>query len=181
VSVRNCDVGRGLFADRRFVCGEKILVFDGIPFSRNDNGEKILVFDGIPFSRNDSIHATEAGANLLQTDSRRYILPNPPGVFVNHSCNPNAGIASRRRLIAVRNIEVDEEIRFDYSTTMDEELWTMQCLCGEPNCRRTIGDFKYLPVEVRERYVGLGIVPGFIRRSFRRVIGPGDLVGGEAL
>ena len=148
VTPGDCDLGRGVFATRHFRVGELILVFRGVRFDRDD-----------------PIHYTAAGANLLQTGPRSYILPDPPGLFVNHSCNPNAGIAGKRRLVATRDIWPMEEIRFDYSTTMAEDLWTMECRCGEPNCRSTIGDFKYLPWVLQARYSSLGIVPRFISRK----------------
>ena len=131
VFIEQCDVGRGVFAERGFA-----------------RGERILVFRGISVSRSDPMHATEAGANLLQTSQRRYILPEPPGLFVNHSCNPNAGIIGRRRLIAIRDIAAGEEIRFDYSTTMDEDLWTMECKCGEAACRHVV---RRKPAGLRQR------------------------------
>lgn len=150
VWVGECSVGKGVFAGRHF-----------------SRGERILVFRGTKYDRSDPIHATRRGANLLQTGRQTYILPDGPGLFVNHSCDPNAGISNRRRLIAIRDIRPHDEIRFDYSTTMDEDRWTMRCRCGEPKCRRVIEDFKHLPPDVRLRYVELGIVPGFILR--RRV------------
>ncbi len=151
VSVAPCPVGRGLFAERPFA-----------------DGELILRLDGPRYTREDPIHLTEEGANLLQTGRRSYILLQPPGVFANHSCDPNAGIAENRRLVAIRDIARGEEIRFDYSTTMDEEFWTLQCRCGAMNCRGLVTDFRLLPDDVRQRYLELGIVQGFIARRVRR-------------
>jgi hypothetical protein len=143
--VAECDVGRGVFASRAF-----------------RTGERILTFVGEPFDRSHPIHSTPQGANLLQVGPEEYILPRPVGLFVNHSCNPNAGLRGTRTLVAIRDIAEGEEIRFDYSTNMDEDLWTMACACHEPGCRGLIGDFKHLPESVRARYIALGIVPGFI-------------------
>lgn len=151
VRVGKSNIGRGLFADRNFRAGERILIFTG---SR--------------FNRADPIHDGEDGAYLLQTGPRSYILPDFPAVFINHSCNPNAGVATGRRLVALRDIAAQEEIRFDYSTTMDEDLWTMICCCGEQDCRSVIRDFKYLPDDTRLRYIALGVVPRFIRRRYQR-------------
>jgi hypothetical protein len=151
--VAETDVGRGLFACRAFA-----------------PGELILKLAGDHFSRNDPIHDTESGANLLQTGWRSYILPDPPGVFANHSCDPNAGIAANRRLVAIRAISPDEEIRFDYSTTMAENFWTMSCRCGTPRCRHVIRDFKELPRELQTHYLHLGVVQRFIASTY----GPGE-------
>jgi hypothetical protein len=148
--VAECDVGRGVFASRAYRVGEHILTFAG---------EK--------FERSHPIHDTPQGANLLQVGPRNYILPRPVGLYVNHSCNPNAGLRGTRSLIAIQEIAVGDEIRFDYSTNMDEDLWTMRCACHEPACRGVVADFKLLPEELRARYLRLGIVPGFVARRWR--------------
>lgn len=148
------DVGRGVFAAQ------------DIPV-----GDEILVFKGPPIDATHPMHHTDQGANLLQVDDRMYLLPEPPSVFVNHSCRPNAGIIKVTTLIALRDIRADEEIRFDYSTTMDEDLWTMACLCGEPGCRGVVRDFKYLPKEVQQAYLTLGIVQPFIVRKMHALSG----------
>ncbi len=124
---------------------------------------------GSRYRRDDPIHDSERGANLLQTGYRTYVLLEPPAVFANHSCDPNAGVVDSRRLVALRDIAPGQEIRFDYSTTMDENFWTMRCRCGVPGCRGTIGDFQALPPEVRRRYLDLGVVPRFI--AWRYVAG----------
>jgi hypothetical protein len=96
-------------------------------------------------------------------DQDLYLYPTTlEGRFVNHSCNPNAGLRDNRHMIALRPIEAGEEIRFDYSTCMSERLWTMHCRCGESNCRTVIRDFHDLPDETRRRYIALGIVQRFI-------------------
>lgn len=143
--VAECDVGRGVFAARRFRAGERILVFEGEAYDRSH-----------------PIHETPQGANLLQVGPREYILPEPIGLYVNHSCNPNAGLRDARVLVALRDIAEGAEIRFDYSTNMDEDLWTMPCACGESICRGIVGDFKRLPDTVRATYLRMGIVPAFI-------------------
>ena len=150
IRVDRCSLGRGLFAVRDYAADDLILVFKGPRVGRDH-----------------PIHLTEEGANLLQTGRRSYILLGFPGVFTNHSCEPNAGIRNNRRLVALRPIAAGEEIRFDYSTTMDENFWTMTCRCGSPECRGLVEDFCRLPLAVRHRYLDMGIVQGFIARRYR--------------
>ena len=57
----------------------------------------------------------------LQIASGLYLDIGEPGVLVNHSCAPNAGIRDDVRLVALSDIVVGEEIFYDYSTTMGEE------------------------------------------------------------
>jgi hypothetical protein len=97
VRVADCSIGRGLFAERHF-----------------KRGDLILNLGGPRYDRAHPIHGTEGGANLIQTGWRTYIMPDSPGVFTNHSCNPNAGIASKRRLVAIRHIAPGDEILFHH-------------------------------------------------------------------
>ena len=146
----DCDLGRGLFALKEF-CAD----------------ERILILHGPRFEREDPIHHREEGANLLQTGPRTYIMLQEPGVLANHSCDPNAGIRGNRSMVAIRPIHPGDEIRFDYSTTMDEGLWTMPCRCGSPRCRGLVTDFHTLPAPVQRRYLDLDIVQAFIARRAR--------------
>jgi hypothetical protein len=143
--------GCGLFATRAFVPGQPILLLTG-PVLRHAD----LLTRGI-----DRAYALQVGAD-------EYLDTMPPGRFANHSCDPNAGIMNDRMLIALRSIEPAEEIRFDYSTTMTSDHWTMECRCGQPICRRVILDFHHLPPITQNRYLQLGIVQRFIVDEVRR-------------
>jgi hypothetical protein len=145
-----CDLGWGVFAAR-----------DLAPW------EEILRFEGPPISLADTLAMGEYQANPLQVDFDLYLDIQPPGVLVNHSCDPNAGIVHDTVLVALRPIPRGEEIRFDYSTTMWEDCWTMECRCGSPHCRGVVRDFITLPAELQAEYLGLGIVQGFIVRRLR--------------
>jgi hypothetical protein len=142
-------------------------LFAKVPFRP---GDRILKLDGPRFNRDNPIHQTESGANLLQTGWRTYILLEAPAVYANHSCDPNAGIRDNRELVAIRAIAPGEEICFDYSTTMAENFWTMRCLCGSPQCRGTVKDFRDLPPPVQKRYLDLGLVQRFIARNQTRTL-----------
>jgi hypothetical protein len=140
-----CDVGMGVFANRDIAPWEVILEFGG-PI--------------IDFAETKRRGARECMA--VQIGKNRYFDTWAPAVYVNHSCAPNAGIICDQYLVALRPIRKGQEIRFDYSTTMEEQSYTMECLCGEPNCRHVIADFSSLPSETRHRYLSLGIVMSFI-------------------
>ncbi len=145
--IGHCDVGLGVFANRDIEPGDKILAFGG-PI--------------IDFAETRRRGPWECMA--IQIGHDRYIDTRPPGVFVNHSCEPNAGIRDDKQLTALKLIRKNEEIRFDYSTTMEEQSFTMRCLCGAPSCRGMVRDFSTLPAELRKRYLDEQIVMGFIAR-----------------
>ena len=69
---------------------------------------------------------------------------------------------------SIKDIKKGEEITWDYSTTMDEDKWEMDCVCQSKNCRKRIKDFKYLPKEIQQKYIKLGIVPDYILENLKR-------------
>lgn len=157
--ISDTDVGRGVFAKKRIRKGEHILMFNG-PIVTS---QQAMDMDMERFGKRLG--------NALQVGHDEYIYIEEPGRLVNHSCDPNAGIKNDNVLVAIQEIEKGEEIRYDYSTTMDEDYpgmdnWTMECECGTKNCRKTIRDFKHLPEETIERYLKLGIVQRFIADQY---------------
>jgi SET domain-containing protein len=149
--VEECDVGLGVFANRAIRKGEIILAFGG-PIIGFEETKRRGRWECMP----------------LQIGPIQYYDTRPPGIFVNHSCDPNAGIKNDRDLVARREISKEEEFRFDYSTTMQEQSFTMRCLCGTPKCRQVVADFSTLPQATRERYIAEGIVMSFIAQHLRR-------------
>jgi uncharacterized protein len=93
-------------------------------------------------------------------DKFRFIRPEKPWMYMNHSCDSNAGIINDRRLIAARDIKKGKEITIDYSTmyieslTEGEKKFTMTCMCGSKNCRKIISTFDTLDKKNRERLKG---------------------------
>lgn len=140
-----CDVGLGVFASRDIRAGEPILCLTG----------RI-----IDFAETKRRGPRECMA--IQIGFDRYIDTQAPGVYVNHSCEPNAGIRDDHQLVALTSIGKGAEIRFDYSTTMQEQSFTMQCLCGAPACRGFVRDFSTLPRKTRDRYMRMGVAMSFI-------------------
>ena len=142
-----CELGLGVFANRDIGKGEVILLIEGPP---------------ITFAETKRRGPRECMA--IQVDLGSYIDTQPPGVFVNHSCAPNAGIKHNRYLVALRRIPKGDEIGYDYSTTMEEHSFTMTCRCGAPSCRGVVRDFSTLPENLQQWYLDQGIVMHFIRR-----------------
>jgi SET domain-containing protein len=142
--------GKSVVANRNFKKDEHIIELHG----------ELFTYKQLPTPYEEVVdHYTQIGSDL-------YLGPSG-GLddFVNHSCNPNSGIKVTNKkvvLIAIKNIPKGQEITFDYSTTMDEDDWEMNCKCGSQYCRKSIKDFKYLPKEIQEKYIKLGIVPKFI-------------------
>ncbi len=135
-------------------------------------GECILVFKGKYFKKEQLPKPYETVADhYVQIGKNRYMGPSGGfDDFVNHSCNPNAGLRFQGKnifLVAIKKIHREEEITWDYTTTIDEDEWEMECSCGRKNCRKRIHDFKYLPKKIQERYVRLNIVPQYILEKIK--------------
>ncbi len=141
-------LGVGAFAGRDFATGELILHFSG------------------PEITTHSAKRYPAG-HTLQINSETCVELDSPGVFLNHSCQPNTGVRGLFSAYALRPIERGEELRYDYSTTVCGRHWKMRCGCGASGCRGEIECFFRLPESLQERYVEAGIVQAFIVDQWR--------------
>ena len=75
-----------------------------------------------------------------------------PDNYLNHSCEPNIGfIDGSLSMFALRDIAAGEELLWDYSTSMNEAGWRVQCSCGAATCRGVIESFRHLAPTVRQR------------------------------
>lgn len=148
-------VGKALYAKQFIAKGSYILTFCG-PLVNDEEATK-----------RDMENFGRIMGNEMQIGEDFYIYLQEPGRLINHSCEPNAGIKNDTILTAVKDIQKGEEICFDYSSTMDEgEIWAMECLCGESNCRGFAADFRTLPAETRAKYLQTGIVQKFITKQY---------------
>jgi SET domain-containing protein len=149
-------LGKAVFANKNFQKGEEIIDFKGQQMKRNELPELF----------------TPEEDKYIQVGKDEYMGPSGDfDDFFNHSCNPNSGlknIGKRLILIAIKNIKKGEEITWDYSTTMDEDYWEMDCMCKSKNCRKRIRDFKYLPKEIQQKYIKLEIVQKYILENLKR-------------
>lgn len=77
--------------------------------------------------------------------------------FINHSCSPNCYYKDSS-LVALRGINVGEELTFDYNTLVWDEISyhgelkvdeSFTCCCGSPKCVETVKGFRYLNSEDR--------------------------------
>lgn len=162
--VREIDRGEPLI----FAIGENHLgkaVFAGVPFA---SGERVVEFKG-PRVHKGMLPDTISGQadRFVQIDADHYMGPSG-GVddLINHSCDPNAGLRFCEHgifLHAIRDIAPGDEITWDYSTTLYESRWQMECHCRSISCRGVIGDFAELADDLRERYRALGLVPPYLQ------------------
>jgi SET domain-containing protein len=148
--IRETDKGKAVFADTDIRKGEVVCEFTGPLYTMS---EYLDLHDP------DNNH-------FLQIDEDCFMGPSGNADdLINHSCNPNGGLTYRDGkvlYVAIRDIKKDEELSFDYSTTMDEDCWEMECLCGDKACRGKVRDFKHLSADLKRKYIDLNIVMPYI-------------------
>ncbi len=83
-----------------------------------------------------------------------------PAQFLNHSCDPNIGVALKLNeggsydFVALRDIPEGEEVRFDYETTEYPVGAFEDCMCGVESCRGVVKGFKYCRDVILRKYGG---------------------------
>ncbi len=66
-------------------------------------------------------------------------IDHPFGRYVNHHCAPTCTIDKRRELmIALNDINIGDEITFDYSVNESAIAAPFECSCGAPGCKGSI-------------------------------------------
>jgi len=77
-----------------------------------------------------------------------------PADYVNHSCEPNLGLRGQITLVALRDIQPDEEVCFDYAMTDSTPYDEFECHCGLPDCRKVITGHDWKMPELWAKYQG---------------------------
>jgi hypothetical protein len=129
--------GRGIIAATAFEPGELIALFGGAPLIAAQLG---------------ALSADER-RRVLQVDEDLYLLSEVESMadWVNHSCEPNAGLRGQIALIARRPIKAGEEISYDYAMSDGSPYDGFACRCGAATCRGQVtgDDWKLEPLWAR--------------------------------
>jgi len=117
--------GMGSFAIEPIAAGETVAAFGG------------WVVDGATLAT----QAPDRVSRTMQIDDDLYLLPGEKsehGDFINHSCDPNCGLLGATVVVAMRGIEVGEELTFDYAMSDGSDYDEFDCLCGMSRCRGVV-------------------------------------------
>lgn len=97
-------------------------------------------------------------SHTVQIDEGLYLASfspdEEPADYINHSCNPNAGIRGQISLVAMRAIAAGEEITFDYAMADSTPYDEFPCACGAPTCRGQVSGDDWQRPELWQRYKG---------------------------
>lgn len=93
----------------------------------------------------------------LQIEDDFFLIPQGgenAADFINHSCDPNAGMAGQILVVAMRAIEAGEEICYDYAMSDGSGYDEFECCCGTAYCRGKITGSDWSRTELWSRYEG---------------------------
>lgn len=132
--------GRGVFALRDIPAGSLVCIFGG----------RVIDWSALQALSDDERRMA------LQVDDELFIVSTRegPSDWVNHSCEPNAGMAGQISLVAMRRIRVGEEITFDYAMTDSLGYDEFDCSCGARRCRHRVSADDWRLPDLQRRYGG---------------------------
>ena len=133
--------GWGSFATTRIPAGTTVAGFGGWVVTR----ETLATF------------SEDRQGRSIQIDEDLYLVSDDtpePGDMFNHSCEPSCGLVGATVLGSIRDIEVGDELTFDYATCDSSDYDEFQCLCGEPTCRGVVTGLDWTKPELQDKYAG---------------------------
>lgn len=120
----NADVGRGVRATTRIPTGTLLWV--------RDRFDRVLTPAEV--DELDSAHRRLVETWGYRDHTGSWILCSDAGRFVNHSCRAAMRGLGPDMMIAVRPVEIGEELTCDYAECNTD----LDCKCGAPNCRARV-------------------------------------------
>jgi hypothetical protein len=133
--------GYGVFARESIHSGELLTVWGGM----------VVTEEGL------NLIPEEKATHGIQVEEKVYLIPlgeNDPADMFNHSCHPNAGLSGQITLVAMRDIERDGEVCFDYAMSDSSDYDEFECHCGTDHCRKMITGNDWKLPELQRRYKG---------------------------
>ena len=121
-------------------------------------GETVAAFGGYVVSLATlETFGHDRQSRAIQIDDDLYLMSGElpePGDMLNHSCEPTCGLVGSQLLVAMRDLEVGEELTFDYAMCDCSDYDEFECLCGEPTCRGVVTGSDWRKPELHAKYSG---------------------------
>lgn len=141
--VQNRDVtgGKAVYARDALEAGELVAVWSGRIVSADE-------LDELP---------PEIRRHTVQVEERLYLAslsPDEPPDFINHSCEPNAGLDGQVAIVALHRIQPGEEVTIDYAMCDGSSYDEFECECGSTLCRGRVTGEDWRNPALWERYAG---------------------------
>lgn len=156
ISIQESPIHRfGIYADEPIECGQLISEL---------KGSKVVYKSSVYGQSNRYTDWFGIGKNT-------WIDPVDEFQYLNHSCNPSAGLMgkSKLKLYARRDIKAGDEITIDYSTTEEDPGFCFENSEPEhPLYRRFIGPIQTLPVAIYLSY--LPYIPEYFKSVYEKEV-----------
>lgn len=147
--------GVGVFATRNIKKGSLIYKLSGEVITEDECWRRI----------NEKI---ENLSDPLQIGEHLYIDLDETSRSFNHSCDPNSGIRNESDLYAIKDINIGDEILYDYSTTVGPNVpideWSMDCSCKSLICRKKISNILTISKDQLNFYFLNNVIPDFQKK-----------------
>lgn len=141
--VRNRDVAGGyaVFARSVIEPGELVGVWSGRVVATD-------ALDTLPEAIRHHTVQIEEDLYLASTSE------NEPPDFINHACEPNAGLDGQISIVALRRILPGEEVTIDYAMCDGSPYDEFDCACGSALCRGKVTGNDWRNPVLWKRYAG---------------------------
>lgn len=141
--VQNRDVtgGKAVFARDVIEPGELIGVWSGRIVTADE-------LDELPADIRRHTVQVEEGLYLAS------LSPDEAPDFINHSCEPNAGLDGQVAIVALARILPGEEVTIDYAMCDGSPYDEFDCACGSALCRGRVTGEDWRDPALWQRYAG---------------------------
>lgn len=130
---------RGMYAKELIHKGEVVYIKGGHLLTKEELFSSSVINSYLPISDTMFLGAK----TLLEEQDVK--------LYNNHSCNPNCGLCGEITFVAIRDINVGEELTIDYAF-IDNEDYQFVCNCGSPLCRGVVTGFDWKIKELQQKY-----------------------------
>ncbi len=124
--------------------------------SKISKGEIVASFGGNVIAQSElTTYSADRVSRSLQLNKDTYLLSGDTpedGDMINHSCEPNCGIAGTSSVQAIKDIEVEEELTFDYAMSDSSHYDEFACACAKEKCRVKISGIDWQNKDLQTKY-----------------------------
>jgi SET domain-containing protein len=124
--------------------------------SQISKGEIVASFGGNVINQIElTNYSADRVSRSLQLNSDSYLLSGETpeaGDMINHSCEPNCGIAGTSSVQTLRDIEIGEELTFDYAMSDSSQYDEFSCSCRKEECRGKITGTDWQKENLQTKY-----------------------------
>ena len=121
-------------------------------------GELVAVWTGRIVSTEELDELPEdTRGHTVQVEEPLYLASHGPDEgpdFINHSCEPNAGLDGQVAIVAMHRIQPGDEVTIDYAMCDGSPYDEFDCGCGSAICRGRVTGEDWRNPTLWERYAG---------------------------